>query len=175
MMRGLPWLTLVLGLALPACGGTTTSGNALGPSTSCAQVYALLRFTPSQVEQDTAARRCVQPNLAFSGELQGQARAAHIDQPCTTPLRGASLPTNSYDLQLAGRLYALRLNPSATLYDRRPATIVAASQTPPLAEVDQSTAAAGGVPRIWLATKGTLAVDSTGTAGTVDLLLRRDV
>src|SRR5258708_1851653 len=118
-MRRLPWLGLVLSLALSACGaGTSSPGTAAGQSTSCAQVYGLLRFSPSQIQQDESAGGCVHPNLGFSGELSGRITAAHVDQPCPRPQRGANLPSNAYDVQLAGALYALRLSPTA-LFDHK--------------------------------------------------------
>jgi hypothetical protein len=175
MMRRLLWLTLVSSLALPACGGgTNTPGKAVGPPTSCAQIYALLRFTPAQAQQDESAGGCVHPDLAFSGELRGRAQVAHVDAPCAKPQRGASMPSSGYDLTLAGALYTLRLDPFTT-FDRKPATLSEAGRTPALAELDQRSLGSSAASRTWLASSGTFAADATGTAGKLDLTLTRDI
>src|SRR6202035_4542971 len=97
-MRRLRWLALILGLVVSACGGSTSiPGTIAIPPPTCAQVYTLLRLTPSQIQQEDSAGRCVRPNLAVSGELQGRVRAAHINQPCSKLARGDGLPSNFYD------------------------------------------------------------------------------
>lgn len=174
-MKTLPWLGLVLSLAGSACGATTSNpGPATGPHTTCAQIYRLLRFSPSQVQQDESTGGCVHPNLAFAGELQGQVLAAHIDQPCPRPQRGATLPTNAYSVEVGGGLYALRLSPAA-LFDRKTITISAAGAAQQLAELDQEPAGTGAATRTWLASSGSFTADATGTAGKLDLSLTRNI
>ena len=105
----------------------------------------------------------------MSGELSGTVADAFVETRCQVPLLGDRLSATTMDFRMDGHGYRLVLDPGATTFLEKPITVTQAgsSMLGRLSLMDTGAATLGA----WESTGGSMAIDTSGTGGTLALQL----
>jgi hypothetical protein len=157
------------------CGSSST-GTSARPSpapVTCAAIYQALGLGPSVVADSDQHGQCVLQHLQVSGEVSGQILVGHLqdlpERNCSKPGLGQPFSTTGLrlDVLIASKPYVLLIRPPGKYLGQQ---TTSTSDVAGAVTIQVPTALAD-----YVSTTGTMTVEASGHAGTMNVDLKRDV